>query len=98
MGSGSLPVVVTDGSTFIKSMYGISPRRSWNFSLIETHQERQKIWSWLSEHQKRAIFEMTWQPHENGICKRLAIALQSHKVGLIDLTQVPAARKARRFS
>ncbi|KAH8990194.1 WD40 repeat-like protein [Lactarius hatsudake] len=57
--------------------------------------ERQKIWSWLSEHQKRAIFEMTWQQHGNGI-NRVAIALQSHKVGLIDLTRIPAVRKAYR--
>jgi len=57
--------------------------------------ERQKIWSWLSEHQKRAIFEMTWQQHENGI-NRIAIALQSHKVGLIDLTKIPAVKKTLR--
>jgi transducin (beta)-like 1 len=58
-------------------------------------QERQKIWSWLSEHQKRAIFEMTWQQHDDSI-NRIAIALQSHNVGLIDLTRIPAVKKTLR--
>jgi len=38
---------------------------------------------------------MTWQQHGNGI-NRVAIALQSHKVGLIDLTRIPAVKKAYR--
>ncbi|KAI0308326.1 WD40 repeat-like protein [Multifurca ochricompacta] len=62
-----------------------------------TQQEREKVWSWLSEHQKRAIFEMSWQQHEGGV-DRVALALQSHKVGLIDLTRIPALQKSRTIS
>jgi hypothetical protein len=96
MGDGLLLVAVTDGSTFMTSRYDIhSLRCPWAFlSLIHSHQERQKIWSWLSEHQKRAVFEMTWQQHGDSI-NRVAIALQSHKVGLIDLTRIPAVKKSR---
>ncbi|KAH9965120.1 WD40-repeat-containing domain protein [Lactifluus volemus] len=54
----------------------------------------EKVWSWLSDHQKRAIFEMSWQQHESGV-DRVALALQSHKVGLIDLTRIPALQKLR---
>ena len=66
--------------------------------LIEMHQEKEKVWSWFSEHQKRAIFEMSWQQqHEDGV-DRVALSLQSHKVGLIDLTRIPALQKSRTTS
>ncbi|KAI0003805.1 WD40 repeat-like protein [Russula compacta] len=55
--------------------------------------EKEKVWSWYSEHQKRAIFEMSWQQHEG--VDRVALSLQSHKVGLIDLTRIPALQKSR---
>jgi hypothetical protein len=38
---------------------------------------------------------MTWQQHGDAI-NRVAIALQSHKVGLIDLTRIPAVKKKSR--
>jgi transducin (beta)-like 1 len=57
----------------------------------------EKVWSWFSEHPKRAIFEMSWQQHEDGV-DRVALALQSHKVGLIDLTRIPALQKSRTAS
>ncbi|KAI9507804.1 WD40 repeat-like protein [Russula earlei] len=56
--------------------------------------EMEKVWSWFSEHPKRAIFEMSWQQHEDGV-DRVALSLQSHRVGLIDLTRIPALQKSR---
>ena len=53
----------------------------------------EKVWSWYSEHPKRAIFEMSWQQHEG--VDRVALSLQSHRVGLIDLTRIPVLRKSR---
>ncbi|KAH9964195.1 WD40 repeat-like protein, partial [Russula dissimulans] len=66
------------------------------FHLYDTT-EKEKVWSWFSEHQKRAIFEMSWQQHEDGV-DRVALSLQSHKVGLIDLTRIPALQKSRTAS
>ena len=52
-----------------------------------------RVWSWSSfesKPQKRAIFDISWQQHED--VDRVALSLQSHKVGLIDLKQVPALK------
>ena len=41
---------------------------------------------------------MSWQQqHEDGV-DRVALSLQSHKVGLIDLTRIPALQKFRTAS
>ncbi|KAH9996020.1 WD40-repeat-containing domain protein [Russula vinacea] len=60
--------------------------------------EKDKVWSWTSEHQKRAIFEMSWQQQHEGGVNRVALALQSHRVGLIDLTRIPVLQKSRTAS
>lgn len=60
--------------------------------------EKEKVWSWFSEHQKRAIFEMSWQQQRESGVDRVALSLQSHKVGLIDLTRIPALQKSRTAS
>ena len=98
-GDGSQQVVATVGSTFMTQRYVLlSYPTCRSFYLIEMHQEKEKVWSWFSEHQKRAIFEMSWQQkHEDGV-DRVALSLQSHKVGLIDLTRIPALQKSRTAS
>jgi transducin (beta)-like 1 len=75
----------------------VRPHVQRPFCFSETEQEMEKVWSWLSEHQKRAIFEMSWQQHESGV-DRVALALQSHRVGLIDLTRIPALQRLRTTS
>jgi transducin (beta)-like 1 len=80
--------------TTVRSRF--TPFRIFFIPLWRT-QEKEKVWSWFSEHSKRAIFEMSWQQHEDGV-DRVALSLQSHKVGLIDLTQIPALQKSRTAS
>ncbi|KAI0295001.1 WD40-repeat-containing domain protein [Russula brevipes] len=77
-----------------KPIYAIafSPDGRWLAPAVAM--EKEKVWSWISEHPKRAIFEMSWQQHEGGV-DRVALSLQSHKVGLIDLTRIPALQKSR---
>ncbi|KAI0275308.1 WD40-repeat-containing domain protein [Gloeopeniophorella convolvens] len=65
------------------------------FHLYDT--EKEKIYSWQSEHQKRAIFEISWQQDADG-ADRVALALQSHKVGVIDLSRIPVVRELRAAS
>jgi hypothetical protein len=38
---------------------------------------------------------MSWQQQLEGGVDRVALSLQSHKVGLIDLTRIPALQKSR---
>jgi transducin (beta)-like 1 len=85
------------GSTFMTQRYALGLHPSTSLHSAKTHQEKEKVWSWFSEHSKRAIFEMSWQQHEDGV-DRVALSLQSHKVGLIDLTRIPALQKSRAAS
>jgi hypothetical protein len=98
-GDGLQQAGATVGSTFMTQRYVLlSYTIGHSFHLIEMYQEKEKVWSWFSEHQKRAIFEMSWQQkHEDGV-DRVALSLQSHKVGLIDLTRIPALQKSRTAS
>jgi hypothetical protein len=98
-GNGSQQAVATVGSTFMTQWYVLVLYPICrSFHLIAMHKGKEKVWSWFSEHQKRAIFEMSWQQqHAEGV-DRVALSLQSHKVGLIDLTRIPALQKLRTAS
>jgi hypothetical protein len=41
---------------------------------------------------------MSWQQKREDGVDRVALSLQSHKVGLIDLTRIPALQKSRTAS
>ncbi|ETW86725.1 hypothetical protein HETIRDRAFT_306016 [Heterobasidion irregulare TC 32-1] len=56
--------------------------------------ERKKVWSWRSETQKRGIFEIDWQ--QSGDVDRIALALESKKVGIIDISKIPALQRTMR--
>ncbi|KAI0053435.1 WD40 repeat-like protein [Auriscalpium vulgare] len=53
--------------------------------------EQEKVWSWRSEPQKRSIFEIDWQ--QTGDIDRIAMALESRKVGVIDVKRLPALQR-----
>jgi len=46
-----------------------------------------KKWGWFAGPAKPGVFEIAWQ--QVGAANRIALALERHEVGLIDLTQVP---------
>ncbi|OBZ68595.1 F-box-like/WD repeat-containing protein TBL1XR1 [Grifola frondosa] len=51
---------------------------------------REKRWSWYAGPEKPGIFEIDWQQSED--LNRLALALESCQVGVVDLTKVPLLR------
>ncbi|KAA1467843.1 WD40 repeat-like protein [Dentipellis sp. KUC8613] len=53
--------------------------------------EREKVWSWRSESPKRGIFEIDWQKKDN--FNRIALALESKKVAVVDVTRLPALQR-----
>ncbi|KAI0066419.1 WD40 repeat-like protein [Artomyces pyxidatus] len=55
---------------------------------------REKIWTWHSEGQKRSVFEIDWQ--QTGDIDRIAMGLESRKVGVIDVTRLPALQRRLR--
>ncbi|KAI0319053.1 WD40 repeat-like protein [Amylostereum chailletii] len=54
--------------------------------------EKDKVWSWRSEGPKRSIFDIAWQESGNRI-ERIAMALESGRVGIIDVTRLPLLQK-----
>ncbi|KAI0931269.1 hypothetical protein AcW1_001282 [Taiwanofungus camphoratus] len=48
---------------------------------------RKKRWSWYAGSEKPGIFEIDWQ--QSGNINRMALALESHQVGVVDVTRVP---------
>ncbi|KZT74970.1 WD40 repeat-like protein [Daedalea quercina L-15889] len=48
---------------------------------------RQKRWSWYAGSEKPGIFEIDWQ--QSGNINRMALALESNQVGVVDVTRVP---------
>ncbi|KAJ3575235.1 hypothetical protein NP233_g1241 [Leucocoprinus birnbaumii] len=50
----------------------------------------EKRWSWSAGHSKRGVFEIAWQMVQ-GI-NRLAVALESRMVAIVDVSKVPALR------
>ncbi|EPT01568.1 hypothetical protein FOMPIDRAFT_1036248 [Fomitopsis schrenkii] len=48
---------------------------------------RQKRWSWYAGSEKPGIFEIDWQ--QAGNINRMALALESNQVGVVDVTRVP---------
>lgn len=58
------------------------------FSSDKRGQTWEKRWSWCTGHSKRGVFEIAWQMVQ-GI-NRLAVALESHMVAIVDATKIPA--------
>ncbi|PFH52342.1 hypothetical protein AMATHDRAFT_57411 [Amanita thiersii Skay4041] len=52
---------------------------------------RTKRWSWFAGTERRGVFEIAWQEHE-GI-NRIAVALESRQVAVIDVLRIPALGK-----
>ncbi|KZT02500.1 WD40 repeat-like protein [Laetiporus sulphureus 93-53] len=48
---------------------------------------KQKRWSWYAGSEKPGIFEIDWQ--QSGNINRMALALESNQVGVVDVTRVP---------
>ena len=53
----------------------------------DPRQARQKRWSWYAGSEKPGIFEIDWQ--QTGNINRMALALESNQVGVVDVTRVP---------
>jgi transducin (beta)-like 1 len=50
---------------------------------------RKKKWGWFAgDQQQPGVFEMAWQ--QTGSINRIAVALQRHQVGVIDVSQITA--------
>jgi len=49
---------------------------------------RAKKWAWFAGPEKPGVFEIAWQ--QTGNINRIALALERHQVGLIDVSQVTA--------
>jgi len=54
----------------------------------QREQTWEKRWSWSMSHSKRGVFEIAWQMVQ-GI-NRLAVALESHMVAIVDASKIPA--------
>jgi len=54
----------------------------------QREQTWEKRWSWSTSHNKRGVFEIAWQMVQ-GI-NRLAVALESHMVAIVDASKIPA--------
>lgn len=53
-------------------------------------QEKAKKWSWYAGSEKPGVFEIDWQI--SGSINRIALALECRRVGVVDITRVPALR------
>lgn len=74
------------GCTYIGSRYvTLSPFLD-DFNANEQTWDRR--WSWYAGHSKPGVFEIAWQM-VSGV-NRLAVALESHKVAIIDASRIPA--------
>ena len=58
------------------------------FTADQREQTWEKRWSWSTSHSKRGVFEIAWQMVQ-GI-NRLAVALESHMVAIVDALKIPA--------
>jgi len=55
---------------------------------IYSVKSRKKKWSWYAGPDKPGVFEISWQ--QTGSVDRIALALERHQVGVIDVTRVTA--------
>jgi len=67
-------------------MFATGSGNGWLF--VYDLQTKKKLWTWYGGPERPGIFEIDWQLTET--TNRMAIALQSFDVGLIDVTRVPA--------
>ncbi|KAH9950912.1 WD40 repeat-like protein [Amylocystis lapponica] len=51
---------------------------------------RKKIWSWYAGADRPSIFEIDWQ--KAGNINRMALGLESHQVGIVDVSRIPLLR------
>lgn len=51
-------------------------------------QKAERVWTWHNTDVKKGIFEIDWQSSEG--LNRLAMALESGLVGVIDIGRIPA--------
>lgn len=95
MADGCRLVAATVGFMYMILMFVFLLPLSGTQSLTDVRaQERKKVWSWRSETQKRGIFEIDWQ--QSGDVDRIALALESKKVGIIDISKIPALQRTMR--
>jgi len=56
-------------------------------------EKKERKWSWFAGPEKPGIFEIDWQ--QTGDVNRIAFALESRQVGVIDVTKVAALNRSR---
>jgi transducin (beta)-like 1 len=58
--------------------------------MLNFPQTKKKKWGWFAGPEKPGVFEIAWQ--QEGSINRIALALERHQVGVIDVSQVTALR------
>lgn len=57
--------------------------------LTPLHKTQTRRWSWFAGPLRAGIFEIEWQQSESEKINRMALALVSKEVGILDISRIP---------